>query len=88
MHLHKQDMNGSVENRNSMKVPVSYIKKQGIDSSSMVGELKTVDQGETQLEKKRKTMGCKVKLEQTLVRFSFISASSVISYSVSSHHDG
>ncbi|XP_057493098.1 basic helix-loop-helix protein 80-like isoform X1 [Actinidia eriantha] len=60
MHLHKQDMNGSVENRNSMKVPVSYIKKQGIDSSSMVGELKTVDQGETQLEKKRKTTGCKV----------------------------
>ncbi|GFY88088.1 transcription factor BIG PETAL P [Actinidia rufa] len=62
MHLHKQDMNGSAENRNSMKVPVNYIKKQGIDSSSMVGELKTVDQGETQLEKKRKTMGCKFRV--------------------------
>ncbi|XP_057495704.1 basic helix-loop-helix protein 80-like [Actinidia eriantha] len=59
MHLHTRQ-NGSLENRNGMKVPVSYIKKQGIDSSSMVGELKIMDQVETQLEKKRKTMGCKV----------------------------
>ena len=81
-------LNGSLENRNSMKVPVNHIKKQGIDSSSMVGELKTINQVKTQMEKKRKTMGCKVKLEQTLVRFSFTSSSSVISYSVSSYHDG